>query len=208
MKHLLVVLGLVLAFLAYKNHMKPPPTPPSPPPAPPPILVAPTPAPILGAEELQKVVNATRDPDENVRWEAAKFLIKLKHPESDAVLFHMLAKDQAVSIRQRVAEMLSERTGPAITQALVAALRDIEPPVRGTALRALARVGDFSTAGAISESLRDMDEGVRLEAMKTLGTLQEKKDEEVRRERERIAAENRRREEEARKRQAEAEKKP
>ncbi|MBI4349555.1 MAG: HEAT repeat domain-containing protein, partial [Elusimicrobia bacterium] len=209
-RYILVVAGIGLAFAAYKRTQKTEAPPPPPTPAPPPIVLpVPKPAPILSPDEMRRISEATRDSDENVRWEAARFLMKLEHPDADAVLFHMLAKDPAPSLRLRVAELLADRPRMQgekpradVSRALVGALRDIESSVRSAALRALSRTGDYSAAGAISDLLKDQSEDVRLEAMRTLTRLQELKVEDQKREQQRLQEELRRKqEEEYRKRQ-------
>lgn len=213
---ILIVAGIALALAAYKRTQKEAPPPPSMAPPPPPIVLpVPKPAPILSSDEMRRIQEATRDPDENVRWEAARFLIKLEHPDADAVLFHMLAKDQSPTLRTRVAELLAERAEKTrgveksrgdVTQALVGALKDVEASVRTAALRALSRSGNYGAAGAISDLLRDQSEDVRLEAMRTLTALQEKRVEDQRREQEKLQQELRRKqEEEMRKREQERE---
>lgn len=208
-KTLLLLVGLGLGFAAYKNITKEPPKPPPPPPEPPPIIIAPPkPAPILTQDEMRRIGDATQDQDENVRWEAARFLIKLDHPDTDQVLFRMLSKDASVNLRVRVAELLAsphevpghENKRPQITEALAGALRDTEAAVRAAALRSLAKVGDYSAASPITDLLKDMDQDVRLEAVRTLNILQERKNEDVKRETERLQEEAKRKAEEAAKR--------
>lgn len=210
-KILLLAVGLALGFAAYKNLEKPaPPPPPPPPPAPPVIIAPPKPASILTEDQMRVVADATQDQDENVRWEAARYLIKLDHPDTDQVLFRMLAKDASVGLRVRVAELLAnpqdvpghENKRGEITRALAGALRDTEAAVRAASLRSLAKVGDYAAAGAITDLLKDMDQDVRLEAVRTLNILQERKNEDVRREAERLQEEAKRKaEEEARRRE-------
>lgn len=213
-RYILIVAGIALAAAAYKrfDKAKVPPSPLAPPP-PPIVLPVPKPAPILSADEMRRISDATRDPEENVRWEAAKFLIKLEHPDADGVLFHMLAKDQSPNLRIRVAELLADRGQLArnsgekpradVTLALAKALQDTDGSVRAACLRALAKIGDYSAAGAISDLLKDMEEEVRLEAVRTLNTLQERKIEDQRREQEQLQQELRRKQEEERRRQQE-----
>ncbi|MBI5201809.1 MAG: HEAT repeat domain-containing protein [Elusimicrobia bacterium] len=205
-RYILIVAGIGLALAAYKRtKVEAPALPPPAPPPPPIVLPVPKPAPILSPDEMRRIQDATRDPDENVRWEAARFLIKLEHPDADAVLFHMLAKDQAPTLRTKVADLLAERAEKTrnlekprqdVTQALIGALRDVESSVRMSALKALGRSGDYGAAGAISDLLKDQEEEVRLEAMRTLTALQEKKVEDQRREQQKLQEELRRKQEE------------
>lgn len=205
-KTILLLVGLGLGFAAYKSINKQPPAPPPPLPEPPPVIIAPPkPAPILTQDEMRRIGDATQDQDENVRWEAARFLIKLDHPDTDQVLFRMLSKDASVALRVRVAELLAqphevpghEGKRTQITEALSGALRDTEAAVRAAALRSLAKVGEYSAASAITDLLKDMDQDVRLEAVRTLNILQERKNEDVKRETERLQEEAKRKAEEA-----------
>ena len=206
-RYILLIAGIAGAVYVFRSMTKTPP--PAPPPAPPPPLAIkmPEPQPILNPEEMKKITDATRDADQSVRWEAAKFLIKLNHPDADKVIFRMLAQDQEVRIRVQVVELLQDRKGPEISKALTAALNDTEAEVRGAALRALARVGDASAASAVTDLLKDMDQNVRLEAVKTLRILQEKSDEEVRRKQLEIQEQMRKQAEEEARRRAEQQKK-
>ena len=207
-RYILLIAGIAGAVYAFRAWMKPPPPPPAPPPAPPPITVKmPEPQPILNPEDMKKIADATRDADPQVRWEAAKFLIKLNHPEADQVIFRMLKQDQEEKIRIQVVELLQDRKGPAIVKALTAALNDTEAGVRGAALRALAKVGDPSSASSVTELLKDMDQNVRLEAVKTLRLLQEASDEAVRRKQEELREQMRKQAEEEARRRAEQQKK-
>ena len=199
-RYILIVLGIAMAVYAYKSFMKPPPVPQAPPPPPPIAIPMPEPAPILNPAQLRKVSDATRDPDQNVRWEAARFLVKLNHPEADEVLFRMLAQDQSPDIRMRVIELLQDRKEPKVVQAMSRALGDTEGPVRSAALRALAKIGDVSAAGAVTDLLKDMDDSVRLEAVKTLRLLQDASDEQVHRKQAEIQEQMRRQQEEERRR--------
>ena len=213
-RYVMIVAGIVLATAAYKRINKaPPPAAPLPPAPPPIVLPVPKPAPILTADEMRRIQEATRDTDENVRWEAAKFLIKLEHPDADGVLFHMLAKDQASTLRIKVAELLADRAQqdrengapmrPDVTQALASSLKDMEPSVRAASLRALGKIGDYTAAGAISALLKDQEEDVRLEAVKTLNALQERRNEDQKREQQRLQEELLRKQEEDNRRRLE-----
>jgi len=59
--------------------------------------------------------------------------------------------------------------------ALSNALRDTESNVRLAALNALGQIGDPSAAPSIGSLLSDVDEGVRLQALRTLNELEAKR---------------------------------
>ena len=62
-----------------------------------------------------------------------------------------------------------------IAQHLAAAAKDPLPEIRIAALQALAVLGDYSVGDNVTDSLKDSDERVRLQALKTLNILQDKK---------------------------------
>ncbi len=194
MRLLLVLTAIVSGLWLYQRQNRKA----APPPPPPPAAEAPTP--LLKPEDMARVKEATRDPDQNVRWEAAQFLVRLNHAEADAILFGMLGRDDQAELRARVAGLIANRRGPQASQALVGALKDIEPSVRAAALRALAKVGDYGTATAVSEALRDPDEAVRLEAVRCLNAMQDRKNEEARQNQLRQEELRRKAEEESRRR--------
>lgn len=187
-----VVLVAVLGFIMWQQYLKPVPPPPPPPPPPPAILN--DAAPVVNEAELQKVLKATQDGEPAVRWEAVVFLDKIKSPEAMPIMREMLRRDTEPTVRIKIIELLSNRRTPEVLEALVAAMKDQEPDVRVASLRALDKIGDASVAGAIASGpVRDQDEKVRLQAMKTINSLQDKKQKEVeearrRYERERAAA--------------------
>ncbi|OGS39404.1 MAG: hypothetical protein A2506_07565 [Elusimicrobia bacterium RIFOXYD12_FULL_66_9] len=173
-----VILAAVLGFLVWQRFLQPAPPPPPPPPPPPAILSEP--APVINEAELQKVLKSAQDPDANVRWEAVLFLDKVKAPQAMPIMREMLRRDMEPAVRINVIDLLSKRNSPEVLEALIAAMKDQEPEVRLSALRALERIGDFSVAGAIANGpIRDQDENVRLQAMRTLNSLQDKKQREI-----------------------------
>lgn len=173
-----VVLSVVFGFLVWQRFLQPAPPPPPPPPPPPAILSEP--APVINEAELQKVLKSAQDPEPNVRWEAVLFLDKVKAPQAMPLMREMLRRDSEPAVRIKVIELLSNRHNPEVIEALVAAMKDQEPEVRLSSLRALDKIGDFSVAGAIADGpIRDQDEGVRLQAMRALNSLQDKKQKEI-----------------------------
>ncbi|MBI5883448.1 MAG: hypothetical protein HZB91_10145 [Elusimicrobia bacterium] len=164
----IIVLALAIAgFFAAKAIFKKPPPPPvveAPPPPPPPLITP---------EEEAKIIKATRDIDPDVRWEAALLLSNLKSPSSNAVLFERLHKDESIENRLRVSALLRSKTGADVAQQLVLALKDAAnpPELRLSILVTLASVGEMSVISDITECLKDPNELVRKESLKTLNSL-------------------------------------
>lgn len=177
MKILIVPLILAALFLGYQQ-IKPGPPPPPPPPPPPAILSEP--APVINEAEQAKILKSAEDQDSDVRWEAVLLLDKMKSPQTLPIVYHMLAKDLDSKIRIKATEFLGKLSGTEVLQALCAALKDQEPDVRLSALRAIEEIGDYSVAGIIATGpIRDQEESVRLQAIKTLNTLQDRKQAEI-----------------------------
>ncbi|MDE2490524.1 MAG: HEAT repeat domain-containing protein [Elusimicrobia bacterium] len=186
---MVLLLAGALGWIVWsKGIFKPAPPPPPPPPPPPAILSQP--APVISAAEMQKVLKSAQDPDANVRWQAVVFLDKVKAPEAMPLMQQMLERDQDPGLRIKIINLLSNRSGPDVMKALVTAMGDLEPTVRTAALQALDKIGDFSVAPAIANGpLHDQDDGVRLQAMKTLNDLQDKKQKEIEAARQKYEAE-------------------
>ncbi|MDX6769961.1 MAG: HEAT repeat domain-containing protein [Elusimicrobiota bacterium] len=173
---MVVVLAAVLGFMAWQKYK---PVPPPPPPPPPPAILS-EPAPVIDPEEQRKVLKSAEDPDPNVRWEAVVLLDKMKSPEAMPLMFHMLQKDLEPQLRIKIIELLSNRRGADVVQALVRSMKDMEPEVRLASLRALDKIGDYSVASAIMAGpVKDQEEAVRLQALKVLNSLQDKKQAEI-----------------------------
>ncbi len=177
MKYVLLVCAVAVAgFMAYQEFK---PVPPPPPPPPPPAILS-EPAPVINEAEQAKILKSAEDQDPNVRWEAVLLLDKMKSPQAMPIAFHMLQKDLDSSVRLKVVDLLGNRRGADVTNALVGALKDQEPEVRLASLRAIEKIGDYSVAGIIATGpIKDQEESVRLQALKTLNTLQDKKQAEI-----------------------------
>jgi HEAT repeat protein len=131
---------------------------------------------VLSEVELQKVLKSAQDSEPKVRWEAVVFLDKVKAPQAMPLMFEMLQHDQEPDVRTKIINLLGTRSGPDVLKALLGATKDQEPEVRVAALRSLDKIGDDSVAPAIADGpLRDQDEKVREQAMKTLNSLQDKR---------------------------------
>ena len=173
-----LVLAGALGYMMWDRFLKPGPPPPPPPPPPPAILLEP--APVIPEAELQKVLKSAQDTDPEVRWEAVLFLDKVNSPHAMALMRSMLQRDPEPNLRIKIIDRLSGRRGPEVMQALVGSMTDQEADVRLAALRAIEKIGDFSVASQIASGpLRDGDENVRRQAMRTLNALQDKKQQEI-----------------------------
>ena len=196
-------MALILAAAAYFAWQQLTPKPPPPPPPIPPALLR-EPAPLIGLAEQGKIIKSSDDQDPGVRWEAIAFLDKMKVPAAFDVMFDKLQHDTDTELRIKIMNLLGERgaakadiaqaqgadpLNPAVVAAarardqrakeiarhLVSATEDPMPEIRLAALRALDALGDFSIASAIAGCIKDEDEDVRLQALKTLNDLQDKK---------------------------------
>ena len=200
MRYLLMTAVLCVAGYFAWSQFKPK-APPPPPPPPPAILTEP--APLISPEEVAKVVKSASDQNAEVRWQAIVFLDKMKVPAAFDVMFEKMRKDPEIELRIKVITLLGQRGAQKVTvttnssdplspvysadptsrekrvgdiaQHLVAGARDSIPEIRIAALQALEVMGDYSVASAVTDSLKDPDEKVRLQALRTLNTLQDKK---------------------------------
>ncbi|MBI4679423.1 MAG: HEAT repeat domain-containing protein [Elusimicrobia bacterium] len=165
----IVVIVLVFAvcgfFAARSFFRKPPPPPPVVEPSPPPPLITP--------EEEAKIVKASRDIDADVRWEAAQLLTSLKSPSANAVLFERLHKDESLDVRLKITGLIKTKTGADVAENLVLALKEpANPPeLRIAVLQALAAVGEMGVIPQITDCLKDANELVRKEALRTINSL-------------------------------------
>lgn len=143
---------------------------------PPPPEIEQAPPPVLSPRQLQKIRASTRDTNPDVRWEAAELLVKSRDPMADQILYDMLRMDGSPDNKIKVIAILRDRTNDRnVVGALSNALRDTEANVRLAALHALGAIGDPAAAPAIGSLLSDVDEGVRLQALRTLNELEAKR---------------------------------
>ena len=172
MKYFLLVVALAVAsFFAYQE-MKPPP--------PAPVIPAVPPC-IVDNANLAKVIHAADDDNKDVRLQSLEFLdANWCDTQAQQVIFNKLNKDDSPEIRAKIAEqILAKHQGHDVSQNLIWALRDPDASVRVAVLKALAQVGDYSTAPNVTTALKDPDETVRLQALKTLTTLQNLEKEQI-----------------------------
>jgi len=169
--------------------------------APPPIFVEPSP--LVNAEDQARIIKSATDQNPDVRWQAILLLDKMKVPQAYDVMFDRLHHDQDTDLRIKIIGLLSQRGATRttlqpnpndplnpntvteavprdrreadITKNLAGMVRDFLPEIRIAALQSLDTLGDYAVAPSIMDALRDPDERVRLQALKTLNSLQEKK---------------------------------
>ena len=189
MKWISLLFGLGLLGFAVNKYYLVPQTkaktvfaPDDPPPPPPPVESPPPP--VIDAKTLEKIRVSTKDTTPAVRWEAIQLLIKSGVPEADDFLFDMLQRDTEAELRKRAVDALKSRPGPKVSKVLLHALHDSEADVRQAALGALGAreetPDDPAASPAISELLRDSDERVRLDAIRTLNLLNDKRTQKAR----------------------------
>lgn len=161
-------------FYMYQQGTKPPPPPPEPPPRPP-ILDVQAPAPVITAEELEKVRMSTKDSDPQVRWAAIELLYKVRAPDAYDILENALSIDTELDVRRRALELIKVSDNPAKVKDLVLATKDSEKEIRLAALLALGEHGGPSVAPNVVALLNDVEPDVRLQAIHALGRIQEKR---------------------------------
>ena len=121
------------------------------------------------AAAAPELIAALRDPVDNVRLAAVHALTRVAPDEDLAVppLADMLRRDPDSRVRAAAAIALGQKAagGGAARDALVEAVRDADPLVRGSAVRVLGRhPTSAEVAAALARALDDPDPGVRAEA--------------------------------------------
>ena len=116
-----------------------------------------------------ELVAVLRDPVDNVRLAAVHALTRVAPDDDDAVpsLADALRRDGDSRVRAAAAIALGRKApgGAAARDALVEAIRDADPLVRGSAVRALGRhPASGEVSAALARALDDPDPGVRAEA--------------------------------------------
>lgn len=148
-------------------------------PPPPPILQSPNPAPVLNEAEIQKIRDAARDVDPNVRWAAIELMYRMRDPQVIPILENTLSLDTEPAMRKKALTLLREaaekQSGakPEVVKDLIAALKDTDRDIRITALLALSETGDARVVGQIAGMLDDSEAEVRLQALHTLSRMHE-----------------------------------
>ncbi|MFA6091699.1 MAG: HEAT repeat domain-containing protein [Elusimicrobiota bacterium] len=144
---------------------------------PPPAIDRPTPI-TLSSEEFEKVRIATKDTDPQVRWAAIDLLYRLDEPQALEIIEKALSMDTEPSVRRNAIDIL--KTHADSGKELLPALRDTEKDIRVAALIALGECGDPSVVGAVSGLLTDTEPEVRMQALRSLARIQERRVEEFR----------------------------
>ena len=121
------------------------------------------------AAAAPELVAALRDPVDNVRLAAVHALTRVAPEEDLAVppLADALRRDRDSRVRAAAAIALGRKAagGGAARDALVEAIHDADPLVRGAAVRALGRYPTSAeVSAALARALDDPDPGVRAEA--------------------------------------------
>ncbi|MCX5789259.1 MAG: HEAT repeat domain-containing protein [Elusimicrobia bacterium] len=174
---ILMIVGLVSGlFLLYRVQHQPPP--PAPPPPPPRIELPPVP--VLSEAELQKVRNAAKDADPQVRWAAIELLYRVRDPMASEVMRGLLSTDADPAVKTKAIETLQKTGKQEYAGDLILALKDQDKDVRMAALIALGELSDARAAPAVVEMLRDYEPEVRMQALHTMARFQEKRQSEYR----------------------------
>lgn len=111
-----------------------------------------------------------RDPDRNVRIQAALDMGKLDEPGAADVLVEALAAEPDFFVRETLTWSIV-RLGPAATPLLMDRLRDEHPSVRHDAAHALSKIGDPRALEALTALLGDADPAVVSKAAFALGRI-------------------------------------
>lgn len=95
----------------------------------------------IGVASVPLLLAALQDPYYQVRITVADALGRIRDQRALSPLVHLLIGDEEEEVRSRAAHALGELRNPAATEALVRALHDRYPGVRGAAARALGMAG-------------------------------------------------------------------
>jgi HEAT repeat protein len=120
--------------------------------------------------EAEEFIGLLRNPDPNVRRNAALVLCKIDGSQLVPALGFAL-KDEDVSVRQAVVRVLSSVKTEESVRQLINALTDEDPDIR---ISAILSLGDMEASAAIDQlilMLKDPDDGVRAAAARSLGTI-------------------------------------
>ena len=160
------------SFFLYREYLEQKALPPPAPKAAEPVKKEP----FLPAADIEKVRKTASDPDPGVRWTSMRLLFMLGDAGSLERLQDAVAKDPDVDLRLKAVKLLQDNKGLASMQGLVAALRDPDKDVRLASVKALAEVGEAAAAPSVSAvAAKDNEPDVRVEALRTLEALQDKR---------------------------------
>jgi hypothetical protein len=134
---------------------------------------------VVGVEELKRLIKALKNKDKDVRWGAAKALVKMG-PKAVPALIKAL-EDEEWEVRRAVVQALG-KIGPGAEKAvpaLIEALKDEDQWVCSYAAQALGKVDCEAEKAvpALTVALKDKDKDVRINAayaLKEIGPRQRK----------------------------------
>ncbi|HEY7155170.1 MAG TPA: HEAT repeat domain-containing protein [Gemmataceae bacterium] len=125
------------------------------------------------ADILSGILKNGKNP-EALRLEAIAGLEKSKTPAALASLAAAAAPSEPVALQVRALEALGETKAPQTKDVCAASLKSVEPSVRKTATRILAKLGDVASATLLLPLLKDKEPSVRSAAIQALGVLKAK----------------------------------
>jgi HEAT repeat protein len=144
---------------------------------PPPAPVQPPPAPIIDPVQEERVINATKDNNPSVRWNAVLFLINMRSTKAKPIIFWMLHHDMDSELKVKLIGLLAKNAGPdapEVIRQIESAAHDPNSKVRIEAMKTLDQMSDFAASPLLTRALRDQDADVRRQALLSLNDLQSK----------------------------------
>jgi HEAT repeat protein len=123
---------------------------------------------------LEDFITLLRDPDPDVRRNAAWSLGRFRDPRITAPLIDALQDDNS-GVRLRVAEALGNLRDEEAVIPLIAALSDDDPRVRAEIVTSLGRQGDYRAVDALVALLRDGESVVRAAAAQVFSLLPDRR---------------------------------
>ena len=142
---------------------------------PPPPAIEQKPSPVFSEGDIRKMRTSLQDADSDVRWAAVQLLFNIRDPEIGPILDRMLTEDPDPEVRMKIVSLFKDREDLARLSALVRGLNDVDKIVRVASLQTLGDIGDPSVSIWVIALLRDAEMDVRIQALRTLGRFQEKR---------------------------------
>ena len=124
---------------------------------------------------LKKINHTTGTDSYAVRSAAAESMIKLDPSRAYKYVVVQLDKEQNVTAKSVLLEVLGNSNNPDAYSILVSELESDNGSIRFSAARALGSLGDKRAISGLAKSLYDSDFGVRQNAAKALGNMNDKK---------------------------------
>jgi len=121
-------------------------------------------------EGIEPLINALRDENPDVRFQAATSLGNICKNAVEP-LIKALKNDEEGNIKKYAAFALKNIGDPSVTHDLIGVLNDEDFAVRKFAVKALGEIGDEKAVEPLIESLNDEDWGVRVATLKALGDI-------------------------------------